>query len=131
MSKGNRNAKKSGRGSGETLERIPDLDAAAIAGDELEPTAAAAATAENGELVPPKPAGSAEREQVEGRLTRCTKCGSTKRTKYSNRREIPHGGVDADGKPFTHVVWRNTCCADCGQARVDRHLENRQAAAVA
>lgn len=59
-------------------------------------------------------------------VTRCPKCGSTERLPYWLKREKAIAGVDAAGQPFTHVVWRRTRCADCGQVRDDRHVENRR-----
>jgi ribosomal protein S27AE len=55
----------------------------------------------------------------------CPKCTSTERTPYTNRRELAHGGLNRDGSPFTHVIWQNTTCSACGQARTDRSTENR------
>jgi hypothetical protein len=56
--------------------------------------------------------------------SRCRKCGSTERTGYGHTREHAYAGL-YDGKPYTHVVWRRTSCAKCGQVRDDRTLENR------
>lgn len=78
---------------------------------------------------PPQQSKPNETPQVDGRLTCCPKCKSTNRSKYSNRRAIAHGVV-IDGITFTHVVWRNTKCLDCGQARVDKHHENRPGCAA-
>lgn len=58
-------------------------------------------------------------------VTACPACGSTEREPYYNRREMAAGGVDSAGKPYTHVIWRRTKCAACGQVRDDRHFENR------
>lgn len=52
--------------------------------------------------------------------SRCEKCHSTRRTEYSNTIEHPYIDVDPGGRPYTAVVWRNTTCLDCGQARRDR-----------
>jgi hypothetical protein len=64
-------------------------------------------------------------EQSVSQPSRCKKCGSTRREPYHGRKELEFSGQDKEGKPFTHVVWRRTSCSDCGQARVDRHYENR------
>lgn len=73
----------------------------------------------------PKGAKTKPRGETEGKLTRC-KCQSTNRTPYTKRRELEYAGIDQQtGQPFTHVVWRHTTCSDCGQARIDRHVENR------
>ena len=55
--------------------------------------------------------------------SRCEDCDSTRRTEYTNKRTHPYAGLDGDGRPFTAVVWRNTTCLDCGQARTDRTFE--------
>lgn len=60
-------------------------------------------------------------------VTRCQKCGSTDREPYAGTVTRPIAGLDAGGKPFTHVIWRRTRCTACGQARIDRHHENRSA----
>lgn len=52
-------------------------------------------------------------------------CGSTEREPYFNVRERAIAGVDQEGKPFTHVVWRRTRCKTCGQTRDDKTFENR------
>jgi hypothetical protein len=56
--------------------------------------------------------------------SRCPKCRSTERTAYANTTEKPIVGLH-EGEPYTHVVWRSTTCAACGQARRDRSFENR------
>jgi len=60
------------------------------------------------------------------KITRCNICGSTQRDAYNNTREIEQGGVNDDGV-YTHVVWRNTKCSKCGQSRIDKAYENRNA----
>jgi len=77
---------------------------------------------------PPQPTANPS-PIVEGTLTACRACGSTNRTKYTNHREIEHSLLVED-RPYTHVVWRDTSCADCGQRRTDRHLENRKPSVV-
>lgn len=72
-----------------------------------------------------RPAGSANIEtEVVVEASRCVKCGSTERAPYSNTHEQAFGG-EIDGRPFTHIVRRNTACLNCGQARIDRTHENR------
>jgi hypothetical protein len=74
---------------------------------------------------PGRPMGSVTATpQVEVKASRCTKCNSTKRKPYSHTRAV-HSPGTSDGLPHTHVVFRYTKCAKCGQARVDRTLENR------
>lgn len=79
---------------------------------------------------PTAAATSAERHVSEAILTACRTCGSTERTKYENRREMAFG-VERDGRQFTHVVWRDTNCAACGQRRTDQSFENRVGSASA
>ena len=58
----------------------------------------------------PKPIGTLSKSV-------CAKCGSTDRTAYNNvvSRPRPDGEL---------TVWRRTSCAKCGQARIDRSIEN-------
>lgn len=58
-------------------------------------------------------------------VTRCTKCDSTERVPYFGTVTRAISGLDPEGKVFTHVIWRRTRCKACGQARIDRHRENR------
>ncbi len=67
---------------------------------------------------------------VDATKSRCPKCSSTNRTPYSHTRAVASGGRDGDGVEHTHVVFRNTRCAKCGQARVDRTVENRTSSDV-
>ncbi len=75
-----------------------------------------------------RPAGSENRQydHVDASGTRCQKCGSTERTRYEQTREIAQSGTTSAGLPFTHVIWRRTCCKTCGQWRIDRFFENRR-----
>lgn len=63
---------------------------------------------------------------VEAEITRCPKCGSTEREKYSRVDAKPIAGV-RNGVAHTHVVFKYTRCANesCRQARVDKSFENR------
>lgn len=66
-------------------------------------------------------------EQGVAAPSRCAKCGSTHRGKYTQKREIAQGGLSpVDGKPFNVIVLRWTNCRECGQHRVDRTYENRR-----
>ena len=58
--------------------------------------------------------------------SRCPKCGSTERSRYVCVVRRPSTGMDADGQPHSHVVWRRTRCRACGQSRVDRSFELRR-----
>ncbi|MDE2100066.1 MAG: hypothetical protein KGL39_22620 [Patescibacteria group bacterium] len=51
-------------------------------------------------------------------------CNSTERTRYHGVTFQTIAGLDPEGKPYNRVVWRNTTCKACGQARVDRTFEN-------
>lgn len=61
--------------------------------------------------------------QVSTVATQCSKCGSSRRDKYSGVRIQEHAGT-FEGKQYTHIVRRWTKCLDCGQARVDREYVN-------
>jgi hypothetical protein len=92
-----------------------------------QPPAAAesAETASPPERRPGRPQGAkSATDVVTVEPSRCRACGSTSRTPYTNTTEHEHRGLH-EGRPYTHVVWRTTSCADCGQSRRDRHLENR------
>lgn len=74
-----------------------------------------------------RPAGSPNvTEVVTVAPSRCRKCLSTERTAYVNPLEREIAGVH-DGQPYTHIIWRSTKCARCGQGRKDRTFENRSA----
>lgn len=67
--------------------------------------------------------------QAAPQVTRCAKCGSTERQPYRGEpRVIAQGGVH-QGQSYTHVVFRNTACAECGQHRCDRSYETGSPAA--
>ena len=74
-----------------------------------------------------RPQGSANKkpDYVTVAPSRCKKCGSTNRTPYTTRQEHEIAGLDAAGNEYTHIVWRRTSCANCGQFRIDRTTENR------
>lgn len=73
-----------------------------------------------------RPVGSKTQKVIaEAHVSRCAKCGSTDRTAYSNTKVYPFPGTDREGHPYTHVVRRTTRCKACGQARIDRSVENR------
>lgn len=57
----------------------------------------------------------------------CQKCGSTNREPYDKVLEREMGGRLNGGIEYSHVVWRRTKCRACGQARTERHYENRRA----
>ena len=68
---------------------------------------------------------------VIGELTRCPVCGSTDRKGYNNTRTVRARGLDAEdanGNRVTHITYRRTRCAHCGQRRRDKFRENRKAA---
>ncbi|NLG44828.1 MAG: hypothetical protein GX547_16420 [Phycisphaerae bacterium] len=72
----------------------------------------------------PKGARTEPRPTVAVALSRCTACGSTRRTPYTQTRRTPYAGRTPDGQPYTAVVRRWTRCEDCGQARVDLSYEH-------
>ena len=53
-------------------------------------------------------------------ISACPKCGSTKRSSYSNTITKDIQGVLADGREYEKVIWRDCWCSDCGQHRKDR-----------
>lgn len=72
-----------------------------------------------------RPPGAKNRDvdQADGQLTSCAKCGSTRRAKYFNRRDLAIAGIHPQtGREFTKIVIRRTSCLDCGQHRDDRHF---------
>ena len=73
----------------------------------------------------PKGATNRDVDQVDAPATACTKCGSTRRGPYFNRRVIEAVGVCfLTRKPYTSIIIRRTKCEDCGQHRDDRQLVN-------
>jgi hypothetical protein len=76
---------------------------------------------------PGRPVGAktADRDVVDVEVSRCKRCGSTDRAKYSSKIEVVGNGMH-DGKPYTSVTVRHTQCLnpDCGQHRVDRFYQN-------
>lgn len=71
----------------------------------------------------PKGAKTVKKPESTGVLTRCKRCGSTDRDRYTNPRTIQQSGIGPDGKPYNQITWRNTCCKSCGQVRVDKFYE--------
>lgn len=87
--------------------------------------AAASAKAESAPPAKGRPAGSVTQKIVaEASPSRCPKCQSTERDKYSQTRSIAVNGRLPVA--HTHVVLRWTKCKSCGQARTDRSFENRK-----
>jgi hypothetical protein len=89
-----------------------------------------------------RPAGSKTRpaEVVEAIPAACPKCGCTERsvmrvaketqcTGYGadgdGYQEVEHGGVTADGRHYTHTVWRRVMCHGCQSPWVELRRENR------
>jgi len=73
----------------------------------------------------PKGARNRARDQVDAEASACRQCGSTRRTPYFNKRELPIRGIHlVTRKPYTKIVIRRTKCQDCGQHRDDRHFLN-------
>lgn len=67
---------------------------------------------------------------VDAEAIACRRCHSTDREPYFNVRTVAIAGVATDGRPYTHVVWRRTRCACCGQVRDEKTFENRIKAAA-
>lgn len=76
---------------------------------------------------PPPMVGKPSDGTAQSRKSACINadCRSTEREPYENRQELECGGTNADGSPYTHVVWANTVCRRCGQRRRDRWTEHR------
>ena len=74
-----------------------------------------------------RPKGKTNNEHVAavGRLTRCPRCGSTDRERYTKSTEQAFSGVTEDEERYTHIVRKWTKCSKCLQHRVDRLYENR------
>lgn len=73
-----------------------------------------------------RPPGSPNvRETAVAVPSRCNACGSTERGPYLDKTELEFGGIDSQGKPFTHIVRRRVRCESCGQMRIDLTRENR------
>lgn len=87
---------------------------------------AATSTAKTPPTAGVKKRGPNVTEVVDVGLSHCSKCQSTERTAYTNTTEREIGGLTSDGRPYTHILWRSTKCATCGQARRDRCFENRK-----
>jgi hypothetical protein len=79
--------------------------------------------------MPGRPKGSKNvaAEIVPAEPARCPKCRGTEYRRVPGRspRVSPHGGLDREGRPYTHVVWRHVACVACGQRFVERTYENR------
>lgn len=71
----------------------------------------------------PLGAKTADMDLVDAVATRCKVCASTARTKYTQTQIIEGDGIAPDGRPYTKVTLRRTCCVNCGQHRIDRWYE--------
>lgn len=67
------------------------------------------------------------RPVAELKLSRCPACGSTERSEYRAKREMSFQGLSPDGHRCDAVVWRHTTCLSCGQLRIDKSWELREA----
>lgn len=102
----------------------------AIANPDAAKTTTGKPSKRRGRGSPGRPAGSPSTTDIaQGELTRCPKCGSTDRGRYTSRTEQAFNGADPKGQPFTHLVWRRCRCYACGQHRIDKLYENRAAKA--
>ena len=68
-----------------------------------------------------------EPDMVEVQVSKCQKCGSTRRSEYHGTQTIEQAfpGIASDGTEYTHTIWRRCACLDCGQHRIDIYRENR------
>ena len=73
---------------------------------------------------PGRPKGSLKKERTEVDKVRpkCTRCGSTRRSNYTNSVRSDISGVSDTGIIYTAIIWRHCKCLDCGQHRVEREL---------
>lgn len=74
------------------------------------------------ERKPGRPTGAKTepRDIVPTTSTRCRKCDSTQRSKYTQVRSRKLIGTAPDGRPFNYVEWKRCRCKNCGQARIDQ-----------
>ena len=75
-----------------------------------------------------RPRGSKSKtvESVIVEPSKCTKCGSSRRSNYLNKRTLDLNGLRPDGTVYTSVTWRRTKCLDCGQMRDDKTYNDTQ-----
>ena len=85
---------------------------------------AEAAAAESRKPGRPNGSENVDYDVVAAELTRCRGCQSTERVPYFRTTAQVFAGVDAAGRPYTHIVRRYTRCKNCGQPRIDRSCEN-------
>jgi hypothetical protein len=62
------------------------------------------------------PGAKTIKELVEVKASRCTRCGSTRRTDYHNTYYRDYSG---HGLPFIGIHYRACSCEDCGRPRRD------------
>ena len=71
-----------------------------------------------------RPKGAASiRDRGKVVLSRCPRCGSTRRTGYAGTVVQLVAGVMGNGIPFNRIVLRRTTCVDCGLPRRDEGME--------
>lgn len=77
-----------------------------------------------------RPLGSKneQRKIVLVRPAACPACGSTRRRPYKVVMTRAMAGRVGE-QEYTHIVYRDCRCADCGRPRREAHFENRQASA--
>lgn len=84
-----------------------------------------------------RPKGSGNKDRVIVRVVRaaCPKCGGTNGRVERKVREADLAGVLQTGEhagfAYSHVVWRDAVCLDCGQHRREVHYEQREGEAAA
>jgi len=74
----------------------------------------------------PSGAKNIERDLNDVEPSRCKRCGSFDREKYTHKTVVNFDGVSPAGEPYTSIVLRYTRCANpqCGQHRIDRFFMN-------
>ena len=70
----------------------------------------------------PRGAKTKKAESVDTITSTCPKCGSSKRSKYTQHRRLDSSGRLPSGLVFCAVIWRRTKCLNCGQWRDDREF---------
>ena len=71
---------------------------------------------------PGRPKGSKDLECVDVTPGACPGCNATTYKRRAIIKSMDFGGVTADGRPYTRVVWRR-CLCDCGQTFVEKSRE--------
>jgi len=68
----------------------------------------------------PKGAKTEDRPTVEVGTSKCSACGCTDRSAYTNQRSANIAGIHPTFGHYTTILWRRCRCLKCGQARDDK-----------